>query len=119
MPALHPDLSAAAIQTLFISGRPWDGSASLRELKESSGQWEKVTVEQFILGLLEKSKTLAAAGLSLTFEGGQVDLTTCRIEEGKLNDWLASFGSAGSARFSESMLEALSIVALRQPVVAA
>ena len=62
MPAHHPDLSVAAIQRLLVTARPWDGSALLRKLKEASGLWEKVKVEQFILGLLEMSKTLAATG---------------------------------------------------------
>ena len=43
-----PELSRATVQTLFVSARAWDVSALLRELKESTGRWQKVKLENFI-----------------------------------------------------------------------
>ena len=79
MPAHDPELSRAAVQTLFVSARAWDVTALLRELKESTGRWQKVKLENFILGLLEFGKGCPALGLKLTIEGGRVDLSTTTI----------------------------------------
>ena len=83
-----PELSRATVQTLFVSARAWDVSALLRELKESTGRWQKVKLENFILGLLEFGKGCPMLGLKLTIEGGRVDLSTTTITDPRLSAWL-------------------------------
>ena len=118
MPAHDSELSRAAVQTLFVSARAWDVSALLRELKESTGRWQKVKLENFILGLLEFGKGCPALGLKLTIEGGRIDLSTTTISDPRLSAWLGELNAAPTGRISESMLEALAIVAIKQPVTA-
>lgn len=79
---------------------------------------QKVKVETFILGLLEFGKGCPAVGLKLTIEGGRVDLSTTAVADPRLSAWLAELNATPTRRVSESMLEALAIVAIKQPVTA-
>ena len=105
--------------TLFVTARAWEVTALLRELKATTGGWARVSVEAFVLGLLGLGRGLPAFGLELIIEGGRVDLCTTPVGDAKFDAWLNTYQTAGPARISQPMLEALAMVALKQPVTAA
>jgi chromosome segregation and condensation protein ScpB len=116
----------AVVQILVATGKRYsiDGlREKLRECFLAEGNPEMRAVAslsnvQLITALLEANKHLEAAGLQLRIVNGTVSLGTTKVENARLNEFIAGERPQGdrAGELTDSMVEVLACIAFKQPL---